>query len=337
MSQEMFRRVVVAKHGPPDVLEVVEDRLPQPAPDEVRVRTIAAGISGLDLMVRAHRFPGFPKVPFTPGVDVVGVVEALGANVGELEVGDRVAALLGFQGGYAETLCIPARMAVPVPEGLDPGEAVAIVANYVTAYTMLHRVAAVESGEKALIHGAAGGVGSALVELGAHAGLEMYGTASPHNHGLVRERGATPLDYHTGNVTRRIRLMTDGGVDVVFDPIGGARQLWGSYRALGKGGRLVWFGVAGSSRHGAGVIPASLLTRLALSLIPDGRSVPMTSDVSEPNEWYRETLATMLDYLAAGKLQPLIAERFPLLAAAEAHAFMEQHRYAGKVVLVAAS
>lgn len=334
MKQETYRKVVVPKHGPPDVMQVDEDVVPQPGPDEIRVRTLAAGISGMDLMVRRHRFPGFPKVPFTPGVDVVGVVEALGKGVTDLEVGDTVAALLGDQGGYAEMLCIPAEIAVPLPVGTNATEAAATVTNYLTAYAMLHRAAEVKSGEKALVQGAAGGVGTALLELGAQAGLELYGTASPHNLQVVSDHDATPIDYHRGNVAKQVRAMADGGVDVVFDPIGGGRQLWNSYRALRKGGRLVWFGVAGSSRHGVSVIPASLLTRLAIALIPDGRSAPMPPDASKPNEWYRETLATLLDYLAAGKIEPVIAERFPLLEAASAHEFMEQRRYAGKVVLI---
>jgi NADPH2:quinone reductase len=336
MDAATHRRVVVRRRGGPEVLTVVEEPLPQPPAGQVRVATLAAGISGMDLMVRQHRFPGFPSVPFTPGVDVVGRVDAIGDGVTDLERGQTVAALLGTQGGYAEAVCVAAEDAVPVPDGVDPAEAVCLVANHLTAYSMAHRTAQVRSGERALVHGAAGGVGTALLEVGRLAGLEMYGTASAYNHELVRSLGATPIDYHTEDFVERVRELTGDGVDVVFDPIGGARQLWRSYRTLRPGGRLVWFGVAGTARNGIGVIPASLITRLLLSLIPDGRAAPMPPDSSEPNDWYRHTLALLLDHLAAGKLAPVVAARFPIVEAADAHRYLQEGRHAGRVVLVTA-
>lgn len=333
-KQGTHHRVVVPRRGGPNVMRVVEASLPEPRSGEVRVKTQAAGISALDLMVRSRWFPGFPRVPFTPGVDLVGVVDALGDEVSIPERGQLVAALLGDQGGYAEYVCLPASMAVPVPSG-DPAEAVCVVANYLTAYTMLHRAAQVSSGERVLIHGAAGGVGTALLELGRLAGLKMYGTASAHNHELVRALGATPIDYHTEDFVERIQALVGGGVDAVFDPIGGARQLWRSYRALRKGGRLVWFGVAGTGRHGIKVIPASLAMRLLLSLIPDGKKAPMPPDSAKPNDWYRQTLAKLLDWLAAGVIKPVVAERIPLVEATRAHELLERGGHAGKVVLIA--
>jgi NADPH:quinone reductase-like Zn-dependent oxidoreductase len=336
MPSTTHRRIVVHHRGDPQVLHVVEEARPEPADGEVRVRILAAGVSAMDLMVRAHRFPGFPRVPFTPGVDVVGVVDQTGPGVTGLAAGQIVAALLGTDGGYAQSLCLDADRAVPVPDGVDPAEAVCLVANYVTAYSMLHRAAKVRSGERILVQGAAGGVGTALLELGAMAGLTLYGTASPHNHDLVRSLGATPIDYHRDDVVERVRKLADGGVDAVFDPIGGARQLWRSYRTLRPGGRLIWFGVAGTARSGIHVIPTSLLTRLLLSWIPDGRAAPMPPDSGEPTAWYRETLTLLLDHLAAGKLHPVVAARFPLLEAAAAHRFLEEQHHAGRVVLTAA-
>jgi NADPH:quinone reductase-like Zn-dependent oxidoreductase len=334
VDDKRYRRVVVMKHGGAEMMKVVERPVPSPKEGEVRVRVRAAGISGMDLMVRAHSFPGFPKVPFTPGVDVVGVVEEVGPGVIDPEPGTRIAALLGDQGGYAETLCLPAEKAVPLPEHMHTAEAAAVVTNYLTAYTMLHRAARVVSGERALIHGAAGGVGTALLELGAMDGLEMYGTASKRNHGLVASFGATPIDYRSEDFVTRIRELTGEGVDVVFDPIGGASQLWRSQRALRKGGRLIWFGVAGATTRGIKVIPESLLARLAIALIPNGKKAPLPPPADEPNDWYRETLGMLLDYTTVGKISPVIARRFPLLEAGAAHEYMEQHRYAGKVVLV---
>jgi len=217
---------------------------------------------------------------------------------------------------------------------MDPAEAVCLVANYLTAHMALHRVATVRSGERILVHGAAGGVGTALLELGKLAGLEMYGTASKYNHQLVSALGATPIDYRTEDFVERIRSVTGDGVDAVFDPIGGARQLWRSYRTLRKGGRLVWFGVAAVSRVGLRVIPLSLLMQTLLGLIPDGKQVPLFPDIGKDNAWYRKTLAELLDSLAAGRIKPVVAERIPLAEAARAHALLERGGYAGKVVLV---
>ncbi|HZD17484.1 MAG TPA: zinc-binding dehydrogenase [Actinomycetota bacterium] len=329
------RRVVVSHRGGPEVLEVVEEALPRPEPGEIRVRTLAAGISGMDLMVRSRRFPGFPRVPFTPGVDVVGVVDELGAGVSGIEPGETVAALLGHAGGYAEHVCVPVERAVPVPSGVDPAEASCVVTNHLTAYTMMHRVAEVKPGHRILIQGAGGGVGTALLELGRLAGLEMYGTASPYNHDLVASYGATPIDYHTEDFVERVRELTGDGVDAVFDPIGGGRQLRRSYRALRKGGRLVWFGVAAQASQGIRVIPASLVTRLLLSLLPDGKKAPLAPDSGKPVAQYRETVAMLFQRLADGELHPVVAERVPLDEAARAHEVLERGGYAGRVVLVA--
>ena len=326
--------MVVAQRGGPEVLRVAQEPRPEPAADEVRVQVLAAGISGLDLMMRRYRFPGFPKVPYTPGVDVVGVADKTGEDVSTVESGQFVAALLGTQGGYAEYVCVPAEKAVPVPADLDPVEVACVVANYLTAYSMMHRAAGVESGDRILIQGAAGGVGTALLELGSLSELEMYGTASAHNLGLVSSLGATPIDYRSEDFVERIRAFTGDGVDIVFDPVGGGRQLRRSYQTLRKGGRLVWFGVAATSRSGVRVIPATLATRTLLALIPDGKKAPMPKDIDKPNDWYRSSLATLFDYLATGKIKPIVAASIPLTEAARAHALLEAGGVGGKVVLV---
>lgn len=342
MTQTTHHHIVVRRRGGPEVLEFVETPRPVPQPGEARVRVEAAGVSAYDVMLRGHRFPGFTKVPYTPGCDVVGVVDDIGEGVDGLEPGQRVAASTGLgNGGYAEFICLPVETLVPVPEGVDPAEAVCLPANYLTAHLAMHGTAGVESGEQILVHGAAGGVGSALLELGSLAGLEMYGTASKPNHALVEELGATPIDYRNEDFVERIRAFTGDGVDAVFDPIGGAHQLWRSYRALRRGGRLVWFGVAATKRSGIGVIPASLAMQGLVSIIPDGRHAPMMANagtmVGGENAWYRATLGELLDFLAAGKIRPIVAARFPLGEAARAHELIERGGYAGKVVLTVAT
>jgi len=332
------KRIVVTRHGPPSVLQVVEEDLPEPRTGEVRVKVLAAGISAYDLMFRrSGSLPGTPRPPFTLGEDIVGVVDELGEEVASFKRGQRVAAAtfcLGLGGGYTEYLCLPESELVPVPADVDPAEAVCTVVNYLTAHMVMHRTADVRSGERILVHGAAGGVGTALLQLGKLAGLEMYGTASKYNHELVTALGATPIDYHSEDFVERIRDLTGDGVDVVFDPIGGARQLLRSYRALRRGGRLVWFGVAATKREGLRIIPLTLLMRTLLALIPDGKKAPLTPDLGKDNAWYRETLRQLLDLLTEGSIKPVVAERIPLVDAARAHELLESGEYAGKVLLV---
>lgn len=327
-------RVVVSRHGGPEVLQVVEEDLPETGAGEVRLKVLAAGVSAYDLMHRrSGRLPGSPKVPFTLGLDVVGIVDEVGPGVSSVEPGGRVASgPLEDGGGYSEFICVSADEVVPVPDGVDSAEAVCVVVDYLTADLMLHQAAKVESGESALVQGAAGGVGTALLELGRLADLEMYGTASLHNHELVSALGATPIDYQTEDFVERVRALTGDGVDVVFDPIGGARQLWRSYQALSKGGRLVWFGVAATSKYGLRVIPASLATRLFLSLLPDGKRAPMAPDAGKVDQ--QDRLAALLDLLKAGDIKPIVTERVPLAEAAHAHELLERGGHAGKVVLV---
>ena len=340
MKQVKNHRIVVKRRGEPDVLQVVEEDLPEPRPGEVRVKVLAAGVSAYDLMVRSISFPGNPRVPFTPGEDIVGVVNKPGDGVSTVELGQRVAGwTFGDSGGYTEFICRPTSQLVPVPSGLDPAEAVALVVNYLTAHLYLHKTASVRNGERILVHGAAGGLGTALLQLGKLAELEMYGTASKHNHELVSALGAIPIDYRTEDFVERIRNLTGDGVDAVFDPIGGARQLWRSYRVLRRGGRLVPLGSVATSKAGMKVIPLSLLTILLLKLIPDSRRAPLSPNMMKfphtHNDWYRETLTELLDSAATGKIRPVIAERIPLLEAVRAHELLARGGHAGKVVLVA--
>ena len=337
MVEAKNRRVVVTRRGGPEVLEVVAEHMPEPGPGEVRIRSQAAGVSSYDVMLRGHWFPGV-KPPYTPGEDVVGVVDKLGEGVTHLEVGQRVAMwTFGDAGCYAEYVCTQADRAVPVPEGLASAEAVALVVNYLTASLALHKMAVVQSGERMLAHGAAGGVGSALVQLGRQAGVEVYGTASAHNHDLVESLGATPIDYRNEDFVARIHELTGDGVDAVFDVIGGGRQLWRSSQALRKGGRLVMLGMARAIKGGIKIIPASMLVVGAVKFLPNTKTVPfrpgMENYPKENMDWYRNSLIEFFDLATTGKMRPVIAEQFPLPEASRAHEFMEHGGHAGKVVL----
>src|SRR5689334_579467 len=187
-----MKRVVVDHYGGPEVLRVVDEEDPHPGPGEVRVRVLASGVSFTDSLLRAGTYLHVPKPPFTPGYELVGVVDELGPGCSRLKVGDRIGALTVF-GADAGSVCVPESGAVDVPEDLDPGEVLSLLFPYMTAYQVLHRTAKAQRGETVLVHGAAGRVGVAALELGAVAGLRVFGTCSARDREKVEALGAVAI------------------------------------------------------------------------------------------------------------------------------------------------
>jgi NADPH2:quinone reductase len=340
-------RIIVTHYGGPDALRVVEEERPELKDREVRVRVLAAGVSLPDVMAREGIHPETPPVPFTPGWDLVGVVDRLGAGVSGIEPG-RIVAALPIHGSYAEFVCLPQRELVPVPSGLDAAEAVSLVLNYITAYQMLHRSAHVKPGQRALIHGAAGGVGTALLQLGRLAGLEMYGTCSSRGARVVSDLGAVPIDYKNQDFVKEIHRLTIEGVDVVFDPIGGA-HLWRSRKALRPGGRVVGYGLITSIR-GEGLTSGRPGRRqrfrgtaifglyIAGGWLLPGRKRVIPYSIQTLKRLrpalFRQDLTALFDLLQQKKIKPLIARRFPLAEARQAQELLAKGGVIGKIVLV---
>ncbi len=340
-------RIIVNRYGGPETLEVVQEECPEPKDGEVRVKVLAAGVALPDVMMREGIHPERPRLPFTPGWDLVGVVDQLGHGVSEIERGQTVAAL-PITGAYAEFLCLPQRELVPVPAGLDPAEAVSLVLNYITAYQMMHRSARVRRGQRVLIlliHSATGGVGSALLQLGRLAGLEMYGTCSSQRASAVSEMGAAPIDYREQDFVKEIHRLTNEGVDVVFDGIGGA-HMWRSRQALRPGGKVAVYGLTSSLSGGR--LASGRRSRFngfasyALS-IAGGWLLPGRKRVTPYSiqwlkrlkpAWFREDLIALLDLLREQEIKPLIAQRFPLPEARQAHELLGKGGVTGKIVLV---
>jgi NADPH2:quinone reductase len=340
-------RIIVTHYGGPDALQVIEEERPQPKRGEVRVRVLAAGVALPDLLMREGIHPETPPLPFTPGWDLVGLIDELGEGVSGLETGQTVAAL-PINGAYAEFICLPPRELVPVPSGLDAAEAVSLVLNYVTAYQMLHRSARVRAGQSVLIHGAAGGVGSALLQLAGLAGMKMYGTCSSRGASAVSELGAIPIDYQHQDFVEEIQRLTSGGVDVVLDGIGGS-HIWRSRKALRPGGKVVAYGLTASLRGGRlasgrsgrrnrfGGIAIFGLYIVGGWLFPGRKQV-----VPYSIQWlkrlrpafFRQDLIALFDLLQQKNIKPLIAQRFPLAQARDAHELLGKGGVAGKIVLV---
>src|SRR5512140_1088231 len=205
-----YKSVVVTQKGSPQVLKIVENDLRAPLAGEARIQIHATSVGRTDIGYRKGELSFGPKIPFATGYEILGVVDAVGEDVTNVAVGDRVAALIGH-GGYSEYIYLGKEHLVHVPANLDPAQAVTLILNYVTAYQMLHRTVQVKAGDKVLIIGASGGVGTALLQLGKLAGLIMYGTASPSKHHTLTELGAIPIDYHTQDLVDVIhRAEPDG-------------------------------------------------------------------------------------------------------------------------------
>jgi NADPH2:quinone reductase len=340
-------RVVVAHYGGPEVITVIEEDTPTPKPGEVRVKVLAAGVSLPDVLAREGVHPETPRVPYTPGWDLVGAVDQLGKGVTGFDLGQTVAAM-PIHGCYAQYVCVPQRKVVPVPAGLDAAEAVAVVLNYITAYQMLHRSAKARPGQRMLIHGASGGVGSAMLQLAKLAGVEMYGTCSAQAAALVRELGGIPIDYKNADFVKEIHRLTGGeGVDAVFDGIGG-ENLWRSRDALRHGGRVVTYGFQSKMRGGRmlsgseGRHPIRESAELGWFIVRNwfkpGRKSMVPYSIQglmwfKP-AWFRQDLLMLLDLLKQGKIQPLIAQRLPLQEARRAHEMLGEGGVLGKIVLL---
>ena len=340
-------RIIVTHYGGPDALQVLEEECPEPKDGEVRVKVLAAGVSLPDIMAREGIHPETPPVPFTPGWDLVGAVDRLGGGVSGIETGQIVAAM-PISGAYAEFVCLPQRELVAVPTGLDPAEAVSLVLNYITAYQMLHRSAKVRPGQRALIHGAAGGVGTALLQLGRLAGLEMYGTCSSRGARTVSDLGGIPLDYQNQDFVEEIHRLTGGGVDVAFDGIGGS-HIWRSRRALRPGGSVVAYGLTGSLRGGRLASGRSggrhrfraiaiFGVYIAGGWLFPGRKrvVPYSIQTLKRLKpaLFRQDLVALFDLLLQKKIKPLIAQRLPLVEARQAQESLGKGGVTGKIVLV---
>jgi NADPH:quinone reductase len=356
-----MKRVIVDHYGGPEVIRVVEDDVPQPGPGEVRVRVLAAGVSFTDAQLRAGTYLGVPKPPFTPGYELVGVVEELGPGCERLRVGDRVGALTVW-GADAERVCVPEANAVAVPEDLDPAEVVSLVFTYMTAYQLLHRTAQVKRGEAVLVHGAAGRVGTAVLELGAVAGLRLYGTCSARDRAAVERLGAVAIDYRTEDFLTRVRALPGKGVDVVLDGMGGKTSLR-SFRALRPGGRLVvyghyatlaqghksrrawiaWYAATATVALWGLLSPRRRVSAYRVQKLRQGRqwlpvsggrpALPVGGGPRDP-AWFREDFGALLELLRRGEIHPIVAERLPLTEARRAHELLESAAAKGKLVLV---
>jgi NADPH:quinone reductase-like Zn-dependent oxidoreductase len=334
-----YKHIVIPRFGGPENLTLAEEELLEPRANEVRVKVLAAGVSFADVLMREGIHPeswNLGRTQFTPGWDVVGAVDKLGEKVTTWQTGQMVAAL-PVVGGYSEYILLSSNELVLVPTGLDHAEAASLVLNYTTAYQMLHRCAHIKPDETILINGgAAGGVGTALLQLGKLANLKMYGTASHRKHDIVSSLGGIPIDYKSVDLVQEITKLTshdderESGVDAVFDGIGG-KSFKSSYEILRSGGRLVAYG---------GTPTTDLqywLMMFTMNVVSDKRKFILYSIQTLKRlkpDWFHEDLILLLNLLNEGKIKPIVAARMPLNQAAQAHELLASGLVNGKIVLI---
>jgi len=337
----MPKSVFITKLGPPEVLKLQETSELQPASNQVRVRVKATGVNFADIMMRLGLYTGAPKLPFVPGYEVSGTIDAVGSGVQSDRIGERVIAMTEF-GGYTESVCVPAERAIPMPPQMSFEQGAALPVNYLTAYHMLYYLGHVRKGERVLVHQAAGGVGLAAIELCRIAGAEIFGTASASKKDFLVSKGLHhPIDYHTQDYEQEVmRITRDQGLDIVLDPIGG-ESLRKGYRLLAPLGRLMVFGfssgVAGKGRNlvNAGMRLLRMPRFSPLDLMQQNRAV---FGVHLGRLWkaegvLAEEMRALLDLFNQGKISPHIGKTFPLGEAAAAHHFIQDRKNLGKVVL----
>ncbi|MFE7930144.1 medium chain dehydrogenase/reductase family protein [Streptomyces sp. NPDC057456] len=341
MNAEGLVEVVLPGKVEPEGLRIRHGAVPTPGAGQVLIRVEATGVSFAEQQMRRGRYYDQPPFPFVPGYDMVGTVLTTGEGVEPGLAGTRVAALLKV-GGWASHVLVDAADVVPVPAGIGAAEAETLVLNGITAWQMLHRKARIRAGGTIVVHGANGGVGSVLVQLARAAGVRVIGTSSTRHHDALRDQGVTPVDYRTDNLAARIRELAPGGVDAVFDHVGG-RGIVDSWRLLAPGGTLVSYGTASTrDDEGSKQWPVlKLLGRLWLwNALPNRRRAyffNVWAGRALAKNRFRARLRTDLTELFAalqrGDVTPRIAARLPLADVAEALRLAESGTVAGKVVL----
>jgi len=307
----------------------------------VRIAVHASGVNFADLLARQGLYPDCPKPPVVVGYEVAGVVEAVGAEVSKLRPGQAVLALTRF-GGYAERVVVPAVQVFALPEQISLVTAAALPVNYLTAYLMVSICGHLQPAERILIHGAAGGVGLAAVQLCRLRQAEIYGTASASKHTFLQQQGVHHcIDYRHEDVTAVIMRLTDGrGVDIVLDPHGG-RSFAQSYKLLAPLGRLIMFGVARLSRAERRRLLPMLWQILCMPwfhpirLLNDNKAVIGVNlgHLWDQTSLLRQAMEYLLHLYQQGQIDPVIAHTFPLPEAAAAHRYLHERRNIGKVVL----
>lgn len=325
-----MKAITIPKPGGPEALVLSEVDTPEPGPGEVRIKVAAAGVNRADVMQRLGHYDPPPGMTEIPGLEVSGVVDAVGDEVGEWVVGDEVCALL-VGGGYAEQVTVPAGQVLPVPKGVDLVDAAALPEVASTVWSNVFLTANLQPGETLLVHGGSSGIGTMAIQLAREVGARVAVTAGSRDKlDVCRELGAEILvDYKEQDFVEELMRATDGhGADVILDNMG-AKYLPRNVAALATAGRLVIIGMQGGVKGeldiGALLRKRGAVIATSLRARPEAEKATIVAAVRE-HVW---------PLIAEGRVRPVVHSRHPLAEASAAHAEMEASTHIGKILLLA--
>ncbi len=337
-----MRQIWISKAGEPETLRIQEAPDPMPRIGEVRIRVEASGVNFADILGRMGIYPDAPKIPYVPGYEVAGVVDAVGQGAPDFREGDKVFAATRF-GGYSDVVCVPYKQVYKRLDWMTAVDAASLPVNYITAYMMLIVMGSLRPGDKVLIHGVGGGVGLAALDICNIVGVETYGTASPEKHAFLSQRGLQyPIDYRNKDYERVIQDLTGRkGVQLILDPAGGKH--WPkNYRLLSPSGRLIYFGVSSMALGKR----RSLLDTLRMlvwlpfytpfKLMNDNKAVMGVNlgHLWEQTGMLRDWMGQIIAWYDEALFRPHVDTAFPFAQAAEAHHYIQDRRNTGKVLLL---
>jgi len=324
-----YKSILVTQRGGLDGIKIADNELRPPMEGEARIRVLATPVCQDDIAIRIGNRPFLKKPPYVPGYSFVGNVDAIGEGVTGAKVGDRVAGLTQYN-SHAEFVYWDANKLVPVPESLDPAEVVTLILNYLVAYQILYRVAKVKAGDKVLLIGSSGGVGTAFLQLGMLAGLKMYGLASPTKNHILNEYGATTIDYHTQDFVEVLQQAEPQGIDYIFNGMD-EEYFKPGLAVLKRGGVLVSYGAPQSF----GGFLRFLVRYIFYNLLPNGKSIEGYGTHRLGVDLFKEDWTALFKLLEETKIKPVIAGKYPLLEAVKAYRLLESGQVTGNLVLLA--
>ena len=336
----MPRRIVIKRAGSPSVLDIQEMKMPIANSDEVCIEVHFAGINFADTLMRLGLYQPRPDYPFTPGYELSGVVHEVGANVLGFKVGQRVVAAVRT-GAQSSHVCVKESRVIPIPDSMGLDAAAAMPVTYLTAHHMLHYLGHLKQGETVLIHGGAGGVGTAALQICQWAGIEkVWATASGSKSEIIESFNGIPIDRHNQDFVSIIKQATDGrGVDHILDPIGGD-NLARSLSVLAEGGRLYTYGMSAAAPSSKrSMLRAFLAWRKTpkfdpLKLMTRNRGVfGVHMGTWKDETAMSEQLFRIMEGIELGKLSPVIDSIFDAEDVALAHQYIHDAKNIGKVLL----
>lgn len=327
-----MKSIIVTKQG---IKISADNQLPKLLNDKIRIKVEYSGVGFADVMAVKHKYILAPKDPFSPGYEFYGEVVAAGLNVKTDLIGFKVAGMLPQMDAYQEYIDIDPDWAVKVPEGLDGEMAALLPLNYLTALALIEKSAKLIKGQTLFVHGAAGGVGTAVLELAALKGIKAYGTASTTKHGIVKNLGGIPFDYKNKNWIDQFFQLNPNGVDAVFDAMG-SESFKRSWKLLTKKGSLVAYGFYKNSNSGTGAMIKGLLTLLLKQINFTRKKIAICGTpaiIKKDRSWYKKSLDQLLTWSVEGKLQPQLYKVFPWNEMEKAHEELIQRKVIGKILL----